>query len=100
VKGKESVNNLEDTQPLGAGAPDTDHVLLSVVLAWIFTEIIPPLIATCFYATEGEGTGSRILFYRKQEWEALRAAGEAQMRSHFVKVLRLLDGMCVCVCVG
>lgn len=65
---------------------DSDHVLLSVFLAWIFTEVVTPLIATCFYATEGEGTGSRVLFYRKEEWEVLRALGEAQMGSHFVKV--------------
>jgi hypothetical protein len=75
----------EENTPRTEGT-DSAHVLLSIVLAWIFTEVIPPLIATCFYVTEGEGTGSRVLFYRKQEWEVLRAIGESQMGSHFVKV--------------
>ena len=73
-----------------ADLSDSDHVVLSIFLAWIFTEIVPPLIATCFYATEGEGTGSRVLYYRKKEWEKLRTIGEAQMASHFVKVRFLL----------
>lgn len=70
-------------------------MLLSVFLAWVFTEVIPPLIASCFYVTEGEGTGGRVLFYRKQDWEELRAAGEAQMGTHFVKVR--LDGASIVV---
>ena len=64
----------------------TDQKLLSIFLSWIFTEFIPPLIANCFYVTEGEGTGSRVLYYRKEVWEVLRAVGEKQMNSHFVKV--------------
>ena len=63
-----------------------DYQLLTIFLAWIFTEIVPHLIATCFYVTEGEGTGSQVLYYRKEEWEMLRAVGEKQMESHFVRV--------------
>lgn len=74
---------------------DSDHVLLCVFLGWIFTEVIPPLIATCFYATEGEGTGSRVLYYRKEEWEVLRGLGEAQMRSHFIKVNITINETCL-----
>lgn len=60
---------------------------LSIVLAWIFTDFLPHLLASCFYATEGEGTGGKVLYYRKQKWDVLRRRGEVEMMHHFTKVV-------------
>lgn len=53
---------------------------------WLYFFFINPLISTCFYVTEGEGCGQRILYYRKPVWSQCMRLGRLQMKQHFVEV--------------
>lgn len=55
-------------------------------LFWIFAHFVNPLLSTCFYITEGEGTGSEVLFYRRPVWSQIMRLGKKQMESNFVEV--------------
>ena len=53
---------------------------------WLYFSFINPLISTCFYATEGEGCGQQVLYYRKPVWSQCMRLGRQQMKRHFVEV--------------
>lgn len=57
--------------------------ILRAFIYWIFTEFINPLVAVCFYVTEGEGHGSQLLFYRKPVWSVLMKMGKKQLNLSF-----------------
>lgn len=72
-------------------APDTHGIsatdVLQSLMYWIFTEFVNPLIAICFYVTEGEGKGSELFHYRKPVWSGLLRRGEAQLKDSFAAVV-------------
>lgn len=55
-------------------------------MSWIFGQFVNPLLSTCFYITEGEGTGNALLHYRKPVWAQLMKRGRQQMKKNFVEV--------------
>jgi hypothetical protein len=55
-------------------------------LHWIFNEFVISLLAANFYVTEGEGTGTETLYYKKRDWRLLEEIGMLQMNSNFMKV--------------
>lgn len=64
-----------------------DQHLLRWFLYWVFTDIVIPLLVSAFYVTEGEGTGTETLYFRKRDWHVLSSIGELQMQANFVKVI-------------
>lgn len=41
------------------------------LVVWLFERLIVPLTKVCFYCTEGTGTGSTLLYFRKTLWDAV-----------------------------
>jgi hypothetical protein len=64
------------------------EALRSVIywLHWIFADFINPLISSCFYVTEGQGTAMETLYYRKPIWAQLMSIGKVQMSQNFVEI--------------
>jgi hypothetical protein len=60
--------------------------LLMDLIDWIFHDFIISLLAANFYVTEGEGTGTETLYYKKKDWRLLEEIGMIQMNSNFMKV--------------
>lgn len=52
---------------------------------WLYSEFINPLLSSCFYATEAEGCGSQVLFYRKPIWSAIVRRGQKQLQQNFIQ---------------
>ncbi len=53
---------------------------------WLFSEFLVAILAANFYVTEGEGTGTQTLYYKKSEWKILEEIGREQMNQNFMKV--------------
>jgi hypothetical protein len=71
--------------------------LLFRFLDWVFAEVVVKLIGACFYATEVEGRGSEVLYYRKPVWARIVNKGKQQLFANFVPVSYLI---CAPVFVG
>jgi sugar (pentulose or hexulose) kinase len=56
------------------------------LIYWIFAEFIVSALAGNFYITEGEGTGTETLYFKKRDWRLLEEVGMNQMNSNFMKV--------------
>ena len=54
---------------------------------WIYDDFINSIIASCFYATEVEGRGSEVLYYRKPIWASIVQRGQHQLVDNFIQVL-------------
>jgi len=63
---------------------------------WLYSDFINPLLSSCFYATEAEGSGSKVLFYRKPVWSAIVQRGQRQLQQNFIQVRPL----CIHVLLG
>jgi hypothetical protein len=70
-----------------SGAHGDAHELLKWFIYWVFTDVVIPVVTSAFYVTEGEGTGTETLYFRKSDWQVLSAIGELQMKTNFVKVI-------------
>lgn len=55
-------------------------------MEWVYCEFINPLIAANFYATEVEGRGAEVLYYRKPVWARIVQRGKEQLCNNFVPV--------------
>lgn len=53
---------------------------------WLYSDFINPLLSSCFYATESEGCGSKVLFYRKPVWSEIVRRGQKQLQQNFIQV--------------
>ncbi len=53
---------------------------------WVYNDFVNPLLAANFYATEVEGRGAEVLFYRKAVWARIVQRGKQQLCSNFVPV--------------
>jgi hypothetical protein len=62
------------------------RICLQYFLHWIFADFIIPLLRSCFYVTEGQGTGLQTLYYRRPTWRTLMQIGRQQMQRNFVEV--------------
>lgn len=60
--------------------------ILTDMLRWIFSDFIISVLAANFYITEGEGTGTETLYFRKKDWKILEEIGMHQMSLNFMKV--------------
>jgi hypothetical protein len=60
--------------------------LLYRFVEWVFAEVVVKLIGVCFYATEVEGRGSEVLYYRKPVWARIVNKGKQQLFANFVPV--------------
>lgn len=60
--------------------------LLHHFLYWLVTDFVLPLLSVCFYATEVEGRGSEVFYYRKPNWAIIVRRGVAQIKDHFMPV--------------
>jgi hypothetical protein len=60
--------------------------LLFRFLEWVFAEVVVKLLGVCFYATEVEGRGSEVLYYRKPVWARIVNKGKQQLFANFVPV--------------
>lgn len=69
-----------------AASPARTGSALRSFFYWAFAEFVNPLLAVCFYVTEGEGLGSQLLYYRKPVWTSLMQRGEQQLKESFVLV--------------
>ena len=62
-------------------------ILLHLLLQWVFSSVINPLLATSFYITEGEGLGGCVLYYLKSVWDAaVEQIGMKQIDKQFIEV--------------
>jgi hypothetical protein len=55
-------------------------------MEWVYSDFVNNLIAVCFYATEAEGRGSEVLYYRKPVWSRIVQLGKQQLVQNFVPV--------------
>jgi hypothetical protein len=62
---------------------------------WLYSEFINPLLSSCFYATEAEGCGSKVLFYRKPVWSEIVRRGQKQLQQNFIQVRPLCMHSCM-----
>ena len=46
---------------------------------WVYSDFINPLLAANFYATEVEGRGAEVLYYRKHVWARIVKRGKQQL---------------------
>ena len=53
---------------------------------WVYNDFVNPLLAANFYATEVEGRGAEVLYYRKAVWARIVQRGKQQLCSNFVPV--------------
>jgi len=60
-------------------------------MEWVYSDFINPLLAANFYATEVEGRGAEVLYYRKPVWARIVQRGKQQLCNNFVPV-----GECNC----
>lgn len=60
--------------------------LFLTFMNWLYAEFVNSLIAACFYATEVEGRGAEVLFYRKPLWARIVNKGKIQLFRNFVPV--------------
>ena len=58
-------------------------------MQWMYTDFINNIISVCFYATEVEGRGTDVLYFRKPLWSRIVMKGKAQLESNFVPVILL-----------
>jgi len=73
---------------LGAAAySHAKQILLHAFVYWLIADFIHPLLCTYLYATEAEGRGNQVLWYRKSAWAQIVRAGLAQIQPHFVKIM-------------
>jgi len=65
----------------------TQQMILHAFVYWLIADFIHPLICSHLYATEAEGRGNQVLWYRKSAWTQIVRAGLAQIQPHFVKIV-------------
>ena len=61
---------------------------------WVYNDFVNPLLAANFYATEVEGRGAEVLYYRKAVWARIVQRGKQQLCSNFVPVSQCLLVTC------
>lgn len=67
------------------------------LLRWIFSDFLVSVLAANFYITEGEGTGTETLYYRKRDWKILEEIGMHQMSMNFMQVSLKFNQNVICV---
>ena len=55
-------------------------------MLWVFRDFINPLISSNFYATEAEGRGGEVHYYRKYVWMGLLRRAQSQLSGSFVRI--------------
>ena len=67
-----------------------------MLLWWIFSALVLPIMRTFFYATDAQPCGSATLFFRKPVWRQLETAALAGLTSTLftVRTRRPATGAC------
>ena len=55
-------------------------------MQWVYSDFINSLLSVCFYATEVEGRGSDVHYYRKPLWARIVRRGKMQLFNNFMPV--------------
>ena len=63
------------------------HYMVARLIYWIFTSFIIPLITNYFYATECEGQGGTVFYYRKPVWGYISSLGCHQFNKSFTQLV-------------